>query len=437
MSSAHIQNGPAGLVFGDEILESALVEIFPYRFLEVEWIHRLKDILMELRTICCAPAAKAFRMEPNSTPTLVLMRIAIDAHSLGTQAGGNETYFRQLLQGLAHDQSKNQYSILYTHASARDQVRDDRFTFTAIPKNPLVRICVSLPRLLKKTKPDVFHCQYIQPLRVNTKTVVSIHDLAYEHFPEFFHPLQALRMKKLVRWTARRASHILTLSEFSAADIASRFGIAREKITVTPLAASADFHPREKRLCQEHLARVYRIDSSFILYVGRIQARKNLIRLVEAYARVREQGVNAKLVIVGKPDWQFERLVARIKELKLEPFVIFPGYVPWEDLPLFYNAAEVFVFPSFFEGFGLPVVESMASGVPTITSYGSSLEEVAGDGALLVDPLDTSAIAEALGKLLGDQELRARLISRGLQRSSQFKAEDLTLRALDVYRALQ
>src|SRR5438105_5529938 len=180
------------------------------------------------------------------------MKIAIDAHSLGTQAGGNETYFRQLLQGLAQDQSKNQYNILYTHASALGQVQNDpRFSFTAIPRNPIVRICAALPWLLKKTKPDVFHCQYIQPPWGKTKTVVTIHDLAHEHFPEFFHPMEALRMQKLVRWTARRASHILTVSEFSAADIAGRFGVPREKITVALQSPSPDFHPREKQLCQE------------------------------------------------------------------------------------------------------------------------------------------------------------------------------------------
>src|SRR5258708_25311790 len=181
------------------------------------------------------------------------MRIAIDAHSLGTQAGGNETYFRQLLRGLAQDQSKNQYNIFYTHAFALGQIQDDpRFSLTAIPKNPIVRICVSLPRLLQKTKPDVFHCQYIQPPFGSTKTVVTIHDLAHEHFPEFFHPLEALRMKKLVRWTARRASHIFTGSEFSAADIAGRFGSPREKIPVALHAASADCHPAATQLSQEH-----------------------------------------------------------------------------------------------------------------------------------------------------------------------------------------
>jgi glycosyltransferase involved in cell wall biosynthesis len=366
------------------------------------------------------------------------MRIAIDAHSLGAQAGGNETYFRQLLRGLAQDPSQNRYNIFYTHSAALGQVQDDpRFSFTSIPSNPMVRICVSIPWRLKKSKPDVFHCQYIQPPFGSTKTVVSIHDLAHEHFPEFFHPLEALRLQKLVHWTARRASHILTLSEFSAADIAGRFGIPREKITVTPLAASADFHPREKHLCQEHLARTFRIDSPFILYVGRIQARKNLLRLVEAYARLRKQGVNAKLVIVGKRDWQSERLLAKVNELGLGASVIFPGYVSAEDLPLFYNAAELFVFPSIFEGFGLPVVESMASGVPTITSFGSALEEVAGDGALLVDPLDTISIEDALRKILGDSELQRRLITRGLERSARFKPESLALQALEVYRSFQ
>jgi glycosyltransferase involved in cell wall biosynthesis len=365
------------------------------------------------------------------------MNIAIDVHSLGTQAGGNETYFRQLLGGLVADKSDNRYTLFYTHSSALNKTgADRRFSFVPIPKNPIARICLSLPSKLGKLKADVFHCQYIQPPWGKTKTVVSIHDLAHEHFPEFFHPLEAIRMKKLVRWTARRAGHIVTLSRFSADDIAQRYGVPPERITVTYLTASESFHPRDKHLCQEHLARKYAIDSSFILYVGRIQARKNLSRLVDAYALLRRQGVTAKLVMVGKRDWQSEKLLSRIDELRLRDSVILPGYVVLEDLPLFYNAAEVFVFPSFFEGFGLPVVESMASGVPTITSFGSSLEEVAGDGALLIDPHDTGAIAEAIGEVLGDLDLQRQLISRGLLRSTQFKQENLAQRVLEVYRSL-
>jgi len=239
-----------------------------------------------------------------------------------------------------------------------------------------------------------------------------------------------------VPWSAKRASHIMTISEFSAADIARRFDLPREKITVAHLAASPDFHPRNKGESKEHLARKFGITFPFILYVGRIQARKNLSRLVEAYARLRKLGLDSKLVLVGKKDWQAGQLVEKIKELGLEDCVIFPGFVPFDDLPIFYNAAEVFVFPSFFEGFGLPVVESMASGVPTITSFGSSLEEVAGDGALLIDPRDTDLIADTLGKVLGDPSLQKDLIARGLKRSRDFTAGNLAEKALAVYHSL-
>ena len=365
------------------------------------------------------------------------MKIAIDVHSLGTQSGGNETYFRQLVRGLLRDKSANSYNLFYSHPSVLNEFSwDARFNLSKIPMNPLQRICISLPRLLQKTKPDVFHCQYVKPPFVKARTVVTIHDLAHEHYPEFFHPLEAMRMKRLVRWTAGRADHILTVSEFSAADISRRFGVPREKITVAYQAAAPDFRPRDKTQCQEHIARNYGIDSPFVLYVGRIQARKNLPRLVEAYALLRKRGADTKLVIVGKKDWQSELLMSKIKELGMESSVIFPGFVPFNDLPLFYNAADVFVFPSFFEGFGLPVLESMASGVATITSLGSSLEEVAGDGALLVDPGNTGLIADALGKLLGDPALRNDLAARGLRRSAEFKSADLAQKTLDVYRSL-
>jgi glycosyltransferase involved in cell wall biosynthesis len=243
-------------------------------------------------------------------------------------------------------------------------------------------------------------------------------------------------MKTLVPWSAKRASHIMTISEFSADDIARRFDLPREKITVAHLAASPDFHPRDKSQSQEYLAGKYGITFPFILYVGRIQARKNLPRLVEAYARLRKQGLSAKLVLVGKKDWQSGQLMEKIKELGLEDSVIFPGFVSFDDLPIFYNAAEVFVFPSFFEGFGLPVVESMASGVPTITSYGSSLEEVAGNGALLVDPRDTESIINALSKVFSDPALQKDLIARGLKRSKNFTTGNLAEKVLEVYDAL-
>jgi glycosyltransferase involved in cell wall biosynthesis len=368
---------------------------------------------------------------------VIAMKIAIDAHSVGSQAGGNETYFRQLLRGLARDKGDNVYTIFQAHNDSLEEISgDSRFNSVGIPKSPILRLAFSIPRLLRKVKPDVFHCQYVQPPFTKAKTVVTIHDLAHEHFPEFFHPLEGMRMRKMVRTTAQRADNITTVSKFCVDDIERTYGVAPEKISMAYQAPSDRFRPREKQICQEHLARAHGVTFPFILYVGRIQARKNLPRLVEAYARLRKQGTSARLVIVGKRDWQFEKLLAKIHELGLNDAVFFPGYIAADDLPLFFNAAEVFVFPSLFEGFGLPVVESMASGTPTITSHGSSLEEVAGDGALLIDPLDVSSIADALARVLGDKDLQRQLVDRGIRRSAQFKAEELPLKMLDVYRSL-
>jgi len=366
------------------------------------------------------------------------MKIAIDAHAVGSQASGNETYYRQLVSGFIRNQTKNQYTLFYTCEGARQAfTTDSRFDFVRIPANPVLRISVSLPLRLRRMKPDLFHCQYIQPPWGKTRTVVTIHDLAYEHHPECFSPAEAFRSRHLVRWTARRADHILTVSEFCAGDIATKYEIPREKITVARLSASEDFRPRDKQQCQEHLARKYKIDPPFMLYVGRLQARKNLPRLVEAYSLLRNRGQSPKLVLVGKKDWEAERLTAKIKELGIGSEVVLTGFVSYKDLPLFYNAAELFVFPSFFEGFGLPVIESMASGVPTVTSFGTALEEVAGNGALLTDPYSVHSIADAMEKILADEELRLQLITRGLRRSSEFKASELAEKVLKVYQSLQ
>lgn len=366
------------------------------------------------------------------------MNIAIDAHSIGTQAGGNETYFRQVIRSLAGASAENAYTLFYTQPAALKVVENDpRFGFVRIPANPVPRIVFSLPGNLRRLKPDVFHCQYIQPPFTGVPAVLAIHDLAHENFPQFFSPMERVRLQRLVRWSARRADHIVTLSKFSAEDISKRYGVPPEKISVTDLAASEDFRPRDKDACREKLARGYAIDSPFILYVGRLQARKNLPRLVEAYAQARKKGVTEKLVLVGKKDFQFDQLLAKIRSLGLESSVVFPGYVANEDLPLFYNAAEVFVFPSFFEGFGLPVIESMASGLPTITSRGSSLEEVSGDAALLIDPSDTASIAGAIERLLGDAALRRQLSERGLRQSAKFKPSTLGAQLLGVYESLR
>jgi glycosyltransferase involved in cell wall biosynthesis len=364
------------------------------------------------------------------------MRIGIDAHSIGSAAGGNETYYRFLVEWLPRVASgKDSYIFYLTNGSAvRPTLPNQEFRFKQIrPANPLVRIPVSLPFELWREKVDVFHAQYILPPFCRCKTVVSIFDLAYEHYPELFHPVEAARSKLLVLRAARKADHIVTLSHYSAGDIARTYTVDPGKITVTYLAAGCAFFPRDKEACRDLVAKKYGFSDPFILYVGRLQARKNLPRLLEAYARVRRDGARKKLVLVGKKDWMYEKIVQRVTELRLESDVIFTGYAAKEELPILYNAAEVFVFPSVFEGFGLPIVEAMACGVPVITSFGSSLEEIAGDAALLVDPFSTDSLENAIRKLLGSPDLKQHLAEKGLRRSAQFSCRRAAAQTIEVY----
>jgi glycosyltransferase involved in cell wall biosynthesis len=363
------------------------------------------------------------------------LTIGIDIHSIGSNKGGNETYYRELIKGLVKVHSDHRFFLYYTSpATAQHIGHDEHFTLAKLsPAHPLLRIPFSVPRRARLDRLDLFHAQFIVPPFLKCKTVTTIPDIAYEHYPQFFPAHQRAWLKVLVRESAKRADHIITVSEYSKRDLVQTYGIREEKITVTYEGAGGEFVPLDRGKAKETLTRKYRIDGDFILYLGRLQARKNLMRLVDAYARTRKAGFPHKLVLAGQQDSLFQPVLSRIRELKLENDVLLPGYVAGEDVPAFYNAAEVFVYPSLYEGFGLPLMEAMACGVPVITSRGSSLDEVAGDAAVLVDPLDELSISEALQKVLADPELRRRLGQAGLKRSRQFSFENAARQTIAVY----
>jgi glycosyltransferase involved in cell wall biosynthesis len=364
------------------------------------------------------------------------MRIGIDVHSIGSGKGGNETYYRELVHALSRADLENEYVLYSTQAGAAElkKLRSPQFrTCQLAHLSPYTRIPFGMPAQAGRDSLDIFHAQYIVPPFLRARTVTTIPDIAYEQFPEFFPPYQRIWSKTLIRWSARRADHIITVSEYSKGAIANTYGVSEDRITVTHEAAGEEFFPTNKDAAKEVIAQKYGIRDNFILYLGRLQGRKNLATLVEAYARARRSGVGHKLVLAGKEDSLFAPVLRRICDLGLQTEVLLPGYVASEDVPKFYNAADVFVYPSFYEGFGLPVLEAMACGVPVITSRGSALEEIAGNAALLVDPPDDVAIANAIELVLQNSELRTQLGNAGIKRSSQFSFAHTAQQTIDVY----
>jgi glycosyltransferase involved in cell wall biosynthesis len=367
------------------------------------------------------------------------MKIGIDAHTLGGESSGNESYCLKLLCDIAGmEPNGDEYVIYFAHKNGLAKIpATDRFKLKRIfPTTPLIRVPLSFPIELRREALDVFHVQYIIPPFCKCRTVATIHDILFESHPELFTCAENFYFRALIPWSARRADHIITVSQFSKHEIVARYNVDPDKVTVIDHQPRNEFRLMNRERCGEVVLRKYGIEQPFVLYVGRINPRKNLMRLVEAFSLLRAKGIRHKLVIVGKQDWMAERLVQRVKELSLGDAVIFTGYVDWEDLPVFYNAAEVFVFPSICEGFGIPVIEAMACGVPVVTSYGSSLEEVAGGAAMLADPRSTESIENAMEKVLDDPQIRRSLRDKGLRRVADFSGCCKVQQTVSIYHSV-
>jgi len=221
------------------------------------------------------------------------MRIGIDIHSVGSGKGGNETYYRQLVSGLGRADHVNDYALYMANTSGNDLgPLGANFHLERIgAASPYLRIPFLLPRLVKRSPVEIFHAQFIIPPFLKCRTVTTIPDIAYEHFPESFPVHQRAWSKVLVCASAKRADHIITVSEYSKRDICQKYGISEDKISVTYEAAGEEFIPLDRGKCKEELARNYGITGDFILYLGRLQARKNLLRLVEAFSQLRQTGI--------------------------------------------------------------------------------------------------------------------------------------------------
>ncbi len=366
----------------------------------------------------------------------VRVKVGINAHALGSQRGGDETYIRNVIRALASIDPTGDYTLFLTPPRVNEPIPGtERMRQVVVgPRNALARLPITFPLALARGKIDVVHVQYVAPPVCPARVVVSVHDIAYERYPHFFTPAMVTQFRALVPLTIRRSATVLTLSEFSKRDIVHRYCVPPEKIVVTPLAPDPVFQPIDDVARLMWVREQYGTGPSFILCVGNLQPRKNLKTLIDAYVRLRRTGiVGHKLVLVGRKAWLNDDIFVAARDSGYADELVFTGYVPDEDLVALYNAAAVFVYPSIFEGFGLPPLEAMACGTPTITSNTSALPEVVGDAALTVDPLDVEALARSIALILNDASLRKRLSVQGLQRAATFSWEATARLVLHAY----
>ncbi|HUF23525.1 MAG TPA: glycosyltransferase family 1 protein [Vicinamibacterales bacterium] len=364
------------------------------------------------------------------------MRIAIDARKLRDFGVG--TYVRNVLRVLGRIDRENEY-ILLCRASDCDSVRalGDNFRAVVEPSgNYSVAEQIRVPLALKRAGAQVFHApHYVLPPFLPCPAVVTIHDCIHLMFPEYLpNRLAYAYARTFMTIAARRSARVLTVSEASKRDILRFFHVPSSKVEVIYNALDPAFdNPPEA----EDVIRVrqrYQLDDSFLLYAGNIKPHKNVDRVIEAFARLKKRGFERlKLVIIGDEISKSPQLRRAVHRHQLHKHVRFLGFVPDATLAILYRLADVFVFPSLYEGFGLPPLEAMASGTPVVTSNVSSLPEVVGDAALLVDPHDAEAIAAATERILTDEALRRTLVQKGLARAHGFSWERSVRRIRDVY----
>ena len=356
------------------------------------------------------------------------MLIGIDASRAVTQERtGTGNYSLQLIRHLLALESGHRYRLYFNRPPTVELFPMAADLEQRVMPFPRLWTHVRLSWEMARQPPDVlFVPAHVLPLVHPRSSVVTVHDLGYRHYPAAHPLLDRLYLDLSTRYNARAARRVIAVSQATQDDLVQHYGIEPDKITVVYSGWDERMQPVEDEGTIEGVKARYHIRGEYVLYVGTLQPRKNLGRLLEAVALLRKEarrGEAPSLIIAGRKGWLYDPVFQQVERLGLEGEVVFPGYVPQEDLPALLSGARLFVFPSLYEGFGLPVLEAMACGTPVVCSNVSSLPEVAGDAALLVDPLDVEGMAEAMNRLLQDEGLRAELVERGYRQVRRFSWE--------------
>jgi glycosyltransferase involved in cell wall biosynthesis len=362
------------------------------------------------------------------------MKFAIDAHAIGQKLTGNETYIRNLLKGFAALDRESEFLALISVDDAVPHIPKG-FQIGRVSTNPYLRLGWQIHSQIQNWRPDVLHVQYTAPLHTKVPVVVSVHDVSYLESPEFFSTYRSTQLKITVKRTVAKAAHIMTPSEFSRQAVAKWYGLDPDRITVVHNAVDGSFRPVPRENAVGWLLRHKGVAWPYVLTVGDLQPRKNHIGLINAFESVMREHpqLTHRLVITGKDTWFSKDVRAAAQASSVADRIVFTGFVNDEELHHYYSGCEVFVYPSFYEGFGLPILEAMACGRAVACSDTSAMPEVADSAALLFDPSATDQIALAVRDLLIDPQLRARMERLGSQRAALFSWERASRSTLDVY----
>lgn len=369
------------------------------------------------------------------------MRIGISARGLSEVSGGVKQYITSVTQSLLEIDSDNQYFVFHNSDEFSGKFHNAKEIFLKT-KNKLIWDYVELPRALKKNKIDIcIFPKNVVPFNVKCKSIVIIHDLLHIKDPKVYKWFDSLYMRLLIPFSVKKADKIVTDSKSTSNDLIELTGATKENVSVIYLAADDKYHPlNDSNEENSNVLKKYNLKLPYLLYIGSLSPRKNIPFLIKAFEEfMKANNIDIQLVLAGGKSWKDEEIHQTISKSPYRENIILTGFVDDDDLPYIYNQAEVFIYPSLYEGFGIPILEAMASGCPVLTSNTSSPPEVAGDAVLYFDPTNINDLVQNISKVVNNNELQTDLIEKGLKRVKEFSwkktAQSIVLIYDEIYKS--